>query len=427
VQDDWDVNEHLLVNLGLRWDVDTNAKNNAFETPQRAVEALRALEADPRTPTFFDVDDYISEGNRDAEMDNFAPRIGLSYDLNADQRTVFFAGYGRYYDRALFRNAAEETLYSQYRRGELLFSQDGLPRDGRPTIQWQPQYLTESGFEALLESLAADPTSPGTGELRLIPNNLKTPFTDQFSVGVRQRFGPVRATLTLNRTIGKNQIGYAPLNRTQKTNEAGFYDYIPMINGYANAIAAFNTRRSKYHAVLVNVEKPYAEDSGWGFGVAYTYARSKERGAGGGGGFNFDYPDIAGQPFWPNAGDERHRAVINGIVDVPLGLRLSGLVTYSSGIPYRIFDATEGFQPGRIRIGHFRKAPHFLQVDLRLQKIFRVMGREVALSAEVFNLFNRENFGAGRDFFGPGDDIEFEPVSLAGTPRSFQFGTSFKF
>ena len=48
VQDDWAVNDHLVLNLGLRWDVDTNARNRDFETPQRAVEALLALGADPR-------------------------------------------------------------------------------------------------------------------------------------------------------------------------------------------------------------------------------------------------------------------------------------------------------------------------------------------------------------------------------------------
>ena len=60
-------------------------------------------------------------------MDNFAPRIGFSYDLNADQRTVLFGGYGRYYDRALFRNAAEETLLTQYRVRAASVLADGLP------------------------------------------------------------------------------------------------------------------------------------------------------------------------------------------------------------------------------------------------------------------------------------------------------------
>jgi hypothetical protein len=432
VQDDWEVNEHLLVNAGLRWDYDSNAKNNSFRTPERAIEALQALAADPRLAgAHFDVDDYIATEDRDAETGNFAPRVGLSYDINADQRTVLFAGYGRYYDRALFRNAAEETLFSQYRSGELLFSPTGAPRlDGRPTIAFQDQYLTEEGLAALIDSLATDPTTPGTSELRLIPNNLKTPLTDQFSIGVRQRFGIFRTSLTYNHTEGKNQIGYAPLNRSANLNPAGFYDYIPMINGYSNAVAAFNTRRTKYDALFLSVDKPYSKSSGWGVGLAYTgVLRSKERGFE----FNFDKPNIGDQPFVPNAGFEKHRAVLNGIVDLPLGFRASSIVTYGSGAPYFIIDATEGFQANNIRLGYFERPPHFLQVDARLQKIFRVFGdKEFALSAEVFNLFNRANFSAGRSgcCFGPGEDTNFkkdEASALAGPPRSFQFGISTRF
>jgi hypothetical protein len=94
VQDDWEVNEHLLINAGLRWDYDSNAKNNDFVTPARAVEALLALGENPLGEGgYFDPEDYISTGkNRKAEWDNFAPRIGFSYDLNADQRTVLFGG-----------------------------------------------------------------------------------------------------------------------------------------------------------------------------------------------------------------------------------------------------------------------------------------------------------------------------------------------
>ena len=185
VQDDWAVNRNLLINAGLRWDYDSNAKNNSFVTPPAQVAALRALGADPRVQGgFFNVNDYISTGHRKAEMHDFAPRIGFSYDVFADHRTVLFGGYGRYYDRAIFRSAAEETLLSQYRSGQLLFSKDGLPRNGQPTIKFQPSYLTASGFQTLLTSLGSDPTSPGTSELRVIPNNLKTPYSDQFSLGI---------------------------------------------------------------------------------------------------------------------------------------------------------------------------------------------------------------------------------------------------
>ncbi len=432
VQDDWEVNEHLLINAGLRWDYDSNAKNNSFVTSPAAAAALRMLGTDPRIqPAFFDVEDYISTGDRKAELDNFAPRIGFSYDINADQNTVLFGGYGRYYDRALFRSAAEETLLTQYRSGELLFSDDGLPRDGRPTIQFQPQFLTEDGFAALLANLAADPTSPGTSELRVIPNDLKTPYTDQFSIGVRQRFGIFRTSITFNHTIGKNQIGYAPLNRSAAPGASGFYDFIPLINGYSNAIAAFNTRQTKYDAIFLSIDKSYTRASGWGVGLAYTgVLQSKGRGFE----FNFDYPNIGDQSFVPNAGFEKHRVVLNGIVDLPLDFKASGLVTYGSGAPFFVIDANQapppqGFQPGTIRLGFFEHLPSFLQVDLRLQKIIRLSDTSAfTLSAEVFNLFNRANFGGADGFICCGGNPNFGvPNSLSGPPRSFQLGAAFRF
>ncbi len=434
VQDDWEVNPHLLLNLGLRWDYDSNAKNNKFVTPPDAVETLLALGANPLIqPAFFDVKDYISKGDRKADLNNFAPRIGFSYDLNADQRTVFFGGYGRYYDRALFRNAAEESLKSQFRTGRLLFSQDGSTRDGQPTIMFQPQYLTPEGFAALLASLATDPTAPGTRELRVIPNNLKTPYTDQFSIGVRQRIGIVRTSLTFNHTVGKDQIGYSPLNRTPVPGPSGFYDYIPLLNGYEFVYAAFNDRATKYDAIFVTADKPYTKASGWGAGIAYTAVlRSKGRGTE----FNYDYPDISEQPFWPNAGNEKHRVVANGMVDLPAAFRLSTLITYGSGAPYFIIDANQapppdGFKPGTIRLGYFNNLPHFMQVDVRLQKIFSLYeGREITLSADVFNLFNRANFGGVAGNFiccGGGDPSFGKPNSLSGPPRTLQVGAAFRF
>ena len=430
IQDDWAVNDHLTLNLGLRWDYDSNTKNNDFVTPPGAVAALQNLARDPRIqPSFFDVEDYISTGdNRKADKKQFQPRIGLSYDVFADQRTVFFAGYGRYYDRVLFRNAAEESLFRQFRRGNLQFSDDGLPRDNRPTIQFDPAFLTPEGFAALLARLDADPTSPGRDELRLIPNDLKSPHTDQFSIGVRQRIGVLRTSLTYNFIRGKNQVGYAPLNRTVATNRDGFLDFIPLTNGFSNAVAAFNTRATKYHGVYITVDKPYSQASGWGGGIAYTHADSKERGFP----FNFDFPNIGDRPFVPNSGNENHRLVVNGIVDLPWDVKLSGLATYASGAPFFVIDASQGFGARDIEFpGNVGDVPHFLQIDLRAQKDFKLFGDHVfTLSAEVFNVLNRANFGGADGFIPRLPEINRNfgiPNGLSGPPRSFQFGAAYRF
>jgi outer membrane receptor protein involved in Fe transport len=65
---------------------------------------------------------------------------------------------------------------------------------------------------------------------------------------------------------------------------------------------------------------------------------------------------------------------------------------------------------------------------MRLQKFIHFgKDREFGLSFEVFNLFNRTNFGGANNFFGPGDVIKLEPNSLAGPPRTFQIGANVRF
>ena len=129
----------------------------------------------------------------------------------------------------------------------------------------------------------------------------------------------------------------------------------------------------------------------------------------------------------PNAGDERHRVVVNGIVDLPWKFKLSGLLTWSSGLPFNVIDADatasiRAISGSAISI----TCPHFFQVDLRLQRAFALFsGSEFVLSAEVFNLFNHANYGGADGFTCCGGNPNFgRPNSLAGPPRSFQFGAA---
>ena len=69
----------------------TDANNNSFVTPPNAVAALQALSTTLSTQpgNFFNANDYISTGsNRKPFYGAVAPRIGFSYDVFGDQRTV---------------------------------------------------------------------------------------------------------------------------------------------------------------------------------------------------------------------------------------------------------------------------------------------------------------------------------------------------
>ncbi len=426
IQDDWEATDKLTFNLGLRWDYESNAKNNSYVTPADAVAALRGLEAvlAPQGSSFR-ADDYISTGsNRKPYTKAFQPRIGVSYDVFDDQRTVFFAGFGRYFDRTLFRNAAEESLFRQFTLRTFAFSRDGAPRDGQATIAWDPSYLTRAGLDGLIATNVAP-----NGELRVIRNDTRPPRTDQYSIGVRQKIGHIQTSLSYTHIEGRNQVGYFPANRSVARNADGFYDFIP-VTGFGNVVALSEDRASRYDGVFLTIDKPYTAASPWALNIAYTLAFSKERGYS----FNFDFPDIAGQPFRPNAGNERHRVVISGLVDLPWGLQASTLMTFASGQPYFVTDASQGFGGGLV-LGNYGKADGFRQVDLRLAKNFYFRGNDgkgprLQVIAEVFNVFNRANFGGYDGFVPKLPEVNANfgtPNSLNGPPRSFQIGGRFTF
>jgi hypothetical protein len=418
------VNDHILVNLGLRYDYETNANNNDYVTPPAAVAALRALEATLSTQpgNFFDADDYISTGsNREPFKGAIQPRIGISYDLNADQRTVFFAGYGRFYDRTLFRNAAEESIFRQFQLREFQFSRDGLPRNGRPTIVFQPQFLSRQGLEGLIAANVAP-----NFELRVVKNDQEPPFTDQFSVGVRQRLGDWATALTVVRQIGKNEIAYFPANRAVAAQPNGANIFIP-VPGFGNVVASNDERETRYTGVYVTAEKPYTAASGWGVTFAYTYSDAEQKGFL----FNFDRPNVEEAPFVPNAADESHRVVVTAIADLPFGFRGSTFITYGSGIPFFVIDLRPGFER-KARLGHFGEGDNFNQIDLRLTKEFELPGQigRLELIAEVFNVLNVENFGGYDGFIPPVGETNpnfGQPNALGGPPRSFQLGARYRF
>lgn len=425
-QDDWKATDKVTFNLGLRWDYETNAKNNDYVTPADAATALRNLQTalQAQGVTSFKASDYISDGhNRKPFWKAFQPRIGVSFDAFGNQRTVFFAGWGRYYDRALFRNAAEEALFRQFASRTFEFSKDGGIRDGKQTIKWNDSYLSKDGLDSLIASSTAPP-----GELRIVRNDIKPPRTDQFSIGVRQKIGRlINGSIAYNHVSAMNQVGYYPVNRMPTPNALGGYDAIP-VPGFGDVIAMTQARASKYDGLYVTLGKTFTKASPWSIDIAYTLSFSKERGYA----FNFDHPDVANQPYLPNAGDERHRVVISGLAQLPWDFQVSTLMVFGSGQPYQVTDQTNGsgaFQTVS-NIGHTKP---FRQIDLRLTKDIHLFGHDrtdFQLIAEVFNVFNRANF-SGYDGFiptPPQTNANFgTPNTLAGPPRTFQFGARFSF
>ncbi|MEG3172867.1 TonB-dependent receptor [Sphingomonas sp. ZB1N12] len=428
IQDDWDVTDKLQINVGLRWDYESNLFNNNYRTPAAAIATLNAL---PKTD-YFDPANYITDGtDRPTRKDMFQPRIGFSYDVNDDQRTVIFGGYGKYYDRNVFNNTLDEQFRLQYQTGIFNFSRDGLPRDGNPTVQWDPQYLTRDGLLALRDS-----AQTGQPDLFAVKNDAKAPSTDQFSFGLRQKFGVFRASLTGSYVRGQN--GYTHLFATRNADGSCCDTTIPRANGFGNVLIGYDGLRTRYKALLVTIDKDYTVSSGWGFNLAYTLSKAEQDG---GDLFSLDKvtPDKYG---WrPIAGqDERHRIVLSGIADLPLGFQFSTLTTLGSGTAFQLFDRSAGVGINQQVVRSLYRPKNclgsvfaFCEVNLTLQNNIKVFStHNINVAVDLLNAFNNKNYDGYSGNLGVGETYSFDrttnaPTNLLTLPRRIQFRVGYRF
>jgi len=431
LQDDWNITERLQLNLGVRWDYETNGFNNHYRTPAAAAAALRAL---PKT-FYFNPENYITDGsNRKPFAGAFAPRIGFSWDIKGDRSTVIFGGAGRYYDRNNFNNTVDELSRTINPVGVFRFSRNGQPRSGLPTVAWNPAYATRAGLLAL----AASSTS-GLPELFAVKNDAKPPVNDQFSLGVRQRFGVFEASVTGAYQRGRN--GYTNLFATRQNNGLGnCCNTAPVVPfGYANVLIGYDGLDTRYKALYFTLDKNYTKSSGWGLNIAYTLSKAEQNG---GDLFSLDGLTPDGYGWRPKAGDERHRVVISGMADLPFGFRFSTLATLSSGAAYQVTDGSRGSDSGAALLTAAYPEKNcikglfaFCEVNVSLAKDIKIARGNVEAAVDILNLFNNKNFKDFDTYMNPASNppdllLPADAAHAANTltlPRRIQFRLGYRF
>ncbi len=430
LQDDWQVNDKLTLNLGVRWDYE---KNPSYEDNVLDPSIASALRAWPNIQnTDYNINDYISTGNnRSSFKDAIQPRLGFSYDLFGDQRHVIFGGAGRAYDRNIFDYMAREFTSGATTTVTLGFLTPlhpcGAAANNRACVPWDPAFLTPEGIAAYA---AANP--PGTqSEVFLINNDIKTPYSDQFSLGMRNIFAlwghdwnssvavsHIRSYDGIYFRNGRRRAdgSFHQFENQGQTWGGGPGDNVPGVGGLLLGDNGFEYRST---SLLVSLDKPYTEDSKWGVNVAYTLTDGEENrpNASNGETFLFDYPS-AGNEFYDSTGVAKHRLVLAGIYSPGWDLIFSGKFIVSSPVPLnsvnRLLSPANGTCApitGQANCGDLLAyydpvtpdgSIGFKQLDLAVEKRWNT-GSDLTFKvrADLINAFNWRNWTSFDTNYGP--------------------------
>lgn len=475
VQDTWRPTEKLTINLGLRWDIESNGLNNNYVTPPAIAAALRAYPG--WAARGINPEDYISNGsNRKPQKDRFQPRFGIAYDVNGDRDLVFFAGAGRYYDRSLFIDGVIENSINSNKVVTVPFCS--------VTVTTGCLNFTAGLRDPSALRTAAAGLFPGGGSVFVLENRTKAPYSDQFNIGVRKRFGSVQAELTLSHVRANNISMYVRSNFF----ENGWYSRFVTRNGAGvvtgctnggdnwiqdnspgsltnpggapvptsvcaaqNAqLAGFSGKlnrsvddgKGKYTALFFKLEKPFTNTSKWGFTSALTvqWAKSNVAMELNGDEF-FNGADLTGFGYQKVNGVADWNWVTTGNYRAPWNVELSGFLTLSSGPRFGTVQAPWNGGPtapdGACCAGNFggplspKSFIGYKRFDLRVAKTFEMPfgnGHELTVDFQAFNVFNwlNRNYSS----WGAGGGVPpplTEDSQVGNDARSFQAGIKYKF
>ena len=167
-QDNWRVTNHLTLNYGLRWEINTPPVSATAGEPLYAVQGI--FDSNPLA--------VVPGPLWHTRFGNFAPRIGVAYQLSA--KTVVRGGFGLFYDLG-YGDAGDLAAFFPYRRSKFISPDPPvLFNVTTPTFQ-PPPFSTTIGANVLYFS-AVDP-------------NLQLPYTMQWNAAFERELG-AKQTLT---------------------------------------------------------------------------------------------------------------------------------------------------------------------------------------------------------------------------------------
>lgn len=420
IQDEWDVTDRLTLNLGLRRDD-------------------------------FGVD--RPDGANIVTLDeNYAPRLGFTYELFEDHSAKFYGFYGDYF-LPFASNTAFRTTGAEYFIRER-FNFSGVDANGLPILGAQvtnnPSYQAACPFGLTPFSSGQNCNVTGDGSVKsadtLISQNLKATKVNEWMIGYEQNFSDVPL-------FGELKLGVNYVNRRLKANAedvaidaavlaycdeqniagcsstwTGFHQYVILnpgqdaivqldgLDGRTVTLTAedlnYDAAVRKYDAVELTFERPW--DGKWNFGGSYTWSKSRGNSEGfvqsdfgqddAGITQDFDQPGFMDGAYGRLPSDRRHRIKLYGAYSIVEGLTLGTNIRidsprYLSCLGHHPTDPFANAYGAASRYcnnvlvprGTASKTDWITNFDLKLAYETNIpSGQTVRFRVDVFNVLNRQ-------------------------------------
>jgi hypothetical protein len=444
LQDDWGVTDRLTFNIGLRYDL-----WEGFDLDQRSNPIWQVLSAVsnhelPHLKGF----ENGGAGVLENDDNNWAPRLGFTWDMIGDGRRLLRGGVGRFYDfpytnaTILFPSAAVQSDYGVV----YSFADPNGIRNPNGTF-FRP---------------GIDPLPPSQGAVPIIAfrevasPTLATPYSDQISIGYSWQVSP-----TLGLTFDAVSVRYRDLpyrfrmNPGRDTNGNGAIEQSERLFPQLNLATRlwYGEGEADYDGANIGIRARLTQ----AFELQGFYTWSEAEGNILVGADEFRLWDGSLQPgtlrdtsvnpfnpqcdacFGPLFTDARHRVTLSGVYQAPWDINVAGILRYRSATPYtdhagrdlNVDGYAMDLTPGVERVNTLR-AESFSQLDLRVGKEFNFGGGlGLELIAELFNALDEDNpagFVGNRQASNFGEPTRFAgDTPASGEQRLFQFGVRVRY
>jgi hypothetical protein len=437
--DEWRTSNELTVAAGLRYDYiappyDAEDRANLYDPGQGTVVAVGT--------------NGMPRGGYDADRNNIAPRVGVSWALDRESRHVIRGGYGIYFNQGAL--ATSEGLY------------------------FNPPYFNLN--VNLLTTTLTNPFPANTGffpqSATAYQRDLQTPWMEHFNVGFQRQLGRSRV-LELSYVGSRGHDLISARDANQPAPSQAMPNLRP--NPLFQDVTLIESRgSSRYNAMQIKYQQ--RSDVGLSALVAYTYGKSTDNASG--------FFTSAGDPNFPqdsnnpeaeearSSFDVRHRVSLGLSYLLPFSgnawlndWQINVIATMNSGRPFTValHPDIDQSNTGRSNLGfgnndrpnvsgdpslpidersedhwfnvaafsmptfgtfgnatrNMLEGPGFRNINLGVTKLVPVADTRLQLRMEIFNLTNRANLDLPDAFLG---SPTFGRILSAGSPRRIQFG-----